>query len=168
MTNQVSKVSSKLTPTQLQQRVIHLQSELNKYKALVEQYQNNYHYNLIDTLQEQVNQQAETITLLEENLKKEKKSYQTISEEFSTYKHRYDKKLHSLEKDHQNLQKQLEQSQQKHSKTDSEPAEKELEEKKEVFPYLQSNEQLNQPDELNDEDEKRNDHWFYKNFTPKK
>ncbi|GAF66849.1 hypothetical protein BTS2_3754 [Bacillus sp. TS-2] len=168
MTNQVSKVSSKLTPTQLQQRVIHLQSELNKYKALVEQYQNNYHYNLIDTLQEKVNKQTETITLLEEILENEKKSYQTISEEFSTYKHRYDKKLNSLEKDHKNLQKQLEQSQQNHSKTDSEPTEKELEEKKEVFPYLQNNEQLNQSDTSKDEEEKKNDHWFYKNFNPKK
>ncbi|MDV2685093.1 hypothetical protein RYX56_11990 [Alkalihalophilus lindianensis] len=43
---------SKLTPIQLQQRLIYTQSELNKYKKEVDKYQNNYHYSLIDELQE--------------------------------------------------------------------------------------------------------------------
>jgi hypothetical protein len=44
---------SKLTPVQLQQRLIYTQSELDKHKKLVEKYQNDYHYNLIDQLQEE-------------------------------------------------------------------------------------------------------------------
>ncbi|WP_100373477.1 hypothetical protein [Bacillus sp. FJAT-45037] len=41
---------SKLTPVQLQQRLIYTQSELAKYKQQLERYQNDYHYSLIDQL----------------------------------------------------------------------------------------------------------------------
>lgn len=42
---------SKLTPVQLQQRLIYTESELAKYKQIVNKYQNDYHYSLIDQLQ---------------------------------------------------------------------------------------------------------------------
>ncbi|ERN52867.1 hypothetical protein M3689_07420 [Alkalihalophilus marmarensis] len=40
----------RLTPVQLQQRLIYTQSELKKYKLQVEKYKNDYYYNLIDQL----------------------------------------------------------------------------------------------------------------------
>lgn len=56
---QMSKV--KLTPVQLQQKIIHLQSELGKYKKRVKDYQENYHYRLLDELRE------ENMSLVEKN-----------------------------------------------------------------------------------------------------
>ncbi|MBU9723621.1 MULTISPECIES: hypothetical protein [Bacillaceae] len=41
-----------LTTTQLQQKVIHLQSELSKCRQKIADYQNNYHYQLLEELKE--------------------------------------------------------------------------------------------------------------------
>ena len=91
---------SKLDRIQLMQKIIHLQSELTRYKQLVEKYQNNYHYKQVDELkgqlmeaQEKLGKNAEGIQelmelkevktlLLEENdtLLKEKKIQQLETE----------------------------------------------------------------------------------------
>lgn len=46
----MSKTQTRLTPVQLQQRVIFLQAEVAKYKEKVRNYQENYHYQLLDDL----------------------------------------------------------------------------------------------------------------------
>ncbi|MCM2675026.1 hypothetical protein [Alkalicoccobacillus plakortidis] len=59
---------TKLTPVQLQQRLIYTQSELNKYKAQVERYQNDYYYNMIDELKEKEEQWIREKNQMEEIL----------------------------------------------------------------------------------------------------
>lgn len=62
----------KLTTLQYQQKVIHLQSEVSKYRQLVKNYEENYHYHLLNELK------LENSTLSEKNnnLKKEMEKYQ--------------------------------------------------------------------------------------------
>jgi chromosome segregation ATPase len=43
-----------LDNVQLRQKLIHLQAELSRYKQVVEKYQNNYHYNQLDDLKNDI------------------------------------------------------------------------------------------------------------------
>ncbi|MCD8500372.1 MAG: hypothetical protein LRY71_00160 [Bacillaceae bacterium] len=113
---------SKLDRIQLMQKIIHLQSELTRYKQLVEKYQNNYHYKQVDELkgqlmeaQEKLGKNAEGIQelmelkevktlLLEENdtLLKENTMLQEKTSEL-------EKKIQQLETENLDLKKVKEQ-----------------------------------------------------------
>lgn len=48
------KSTSRLDNVQLKQKIIHLQAELSRYKDIVVKYQNNYHYNQLDELNNEI------------------------------------------------------------------------------------------------------------------
>ncbi|MCM3715559.1 hypothetical protein M3202_15950 [Alkalihalobacillus oceani] len=75
---------TRLTPVQLQQRLIYTQSELAKYKQQVERYQNDYYYGLIDELQqknEQLIQQNEELNKQVTLLKEERSLREKLQQE---------------------------------------------------------------------------------------
>ncbi|MCM3761867.1 hypothetical protein M3212_13915 [Alkalihalobacillus oceani] len=75
---------TKLTPVQLQQRLIYTQSELAKYKHQVERYQNDYYYGLIDELKaknEQLIQQNEDLNNQVALLKEERSLREKLQQE---------------------------------------------------------------------------------------
>ncbi|ADU31136.1 hypothetical protein [Evansella cellulosilytica] len=64
----------KLTPVQVKQKVIYLQSELQKYRNKVKDYEENYHYKLLEELK------VENDMLKKENRKLEDKMEQLTNE----------------------------------------------------------------------------------------
>ncbi|WP_368503819.1 hypothetical protein AB3N04_16910 [Alkalihalophilus sp. As8PL] len=84
---------SKLTPVQLQQRLIYTQSELDKHKKLVEKYQNDYHYNLIDQLQEEnqlLKEQIDKTVELENKHKEICRQLENVKEELTLLNTQYE------------------------------------------------------------------------------
>ncbi|SDB82888.1 hypothetical protein [Shouchella lonarensis] len=56
----------RLTGIQLQQRLIHVQSENNRLKRELARYKNEYHYDMIDQLKKENEQLKQRISLIEE------------------------------------------------------------------------------------------------------
>ncbi|MEW9501227.1 hypothetical protein [Jeotgalibacillus marinus] len=81
-------------PIQLQQKVIHLNSELIKYKAKVKQYQENYHYSMIDSLQNKNNELS--------------KEFEEVSKRFTQTNELLNKRSRDTKKQVQFLKEQLE------------------------------------------------------------
>lgn len=77
---------TKLTPVQLQQRLIYTQSELKKYKAQVEKYQNDYYYNMIDELKEKEQSWLLERDELKQKLSQANETIQLLQDELTTFK----------------------------------------------------------------------------------
>ncbi|WP_413379712.1 hypothetical protein [Alkalihalobacillus sp. 1P02AB] len=168
MTNQISKDSlSKLTATQLQQRIIHLQSELKKYKYLVEQYQNNYHYNLIDSLKEENELKNQEINEINEALQNEKKNSKNIFKEVSRLKENYEQDLQTLNQLNESLKQELQQMKQEEDVTNvSTEITDTVTKDEEIFPFLQKN-YSDYPTKKTQSNEEKSNSWFYRNFQKK-
>ncbi|KGA97307.1 hypothetical protein AJ85_16645 [Alkalihalobacillus alcalophilus ATCC 27647 = CGMCC 1.3604] len=171
MTNQISKDSlTKLTATQLQQRIIHLQSELKKYKYLVEQYQNNYHYNLIDTLKEENELKNQEIDELNEALQNEKKNSKNIFKEVSRLKEKYEQDLQTLRQLNESLKQEIQQIQQtkqiENVTNDSAEITDSNTKDEEIYPFLQKN-YSDYPTKKTQSTEEKSNSWFYRNFQKK-
>lgn len=77
---------TKLTPVQLQQRLIYTQSELKKYKAQVEKYQNDYYYNMIDELKEKEQNWLLERDELQQKLSQANETIQLLQDELTSFK----------------------------------------------------------------------------------
>ncbi|MEK4565626.1 hypothetical protein MKX54_13240 [Alkalihalobacillus sp. FSL R5-0424] len=86
MDNKQTSFRTKLTPVQLQQRLIYTQSELKKYKAQVEKYQNDYYYNMIDELKEKEQAWVLERDELQQNLVTANETIQLLQDELTTLK----------------------------------------------------------------------------------
>lgn len=110
---------NKLDKVQLMQRVIHLQSELSRYKQVVSKYQNNYHYKQFDELKEELEAAKEKIVQKDEDIAELNKvnselegSAKQLVERYSGNQEEYEKlkeKLEQLEKENSSLQNKIEQ-----------------------------------------------------------
>jgi chromosome segregation ATPase len=61
-----TKATRKLDHVQLTQKIIHLKAELSRYKQIVAQYQNNYHYSQLDDLNNEIEYLKDIIKQKEE------------------------------------------------------------------------------------------------------
>ncbi|MFK3937243.1 hypothetical protein ACI2JA_06990 [Alkalihalobacillus sp. NPDC078783] len=86
MDNKQTSFRTKLTPVQLQQRLIYTQSELKKYKAQVEKYQNDYYYNMIDELKEKEQSWIIEKDELQQSLLTANETIQLLQNELTTLK----------------------------------------------------------------------------------
>lgn len=77
---------TKLTPVQLQQRLIYTQSELNKYKTQVERYQNDYYYNMIDEFKDKEEKWTQEKKELEEALEFTNQTIKNLQNEVTKLK----------------------------------------------------------------------------------
>ncbi|MFS0787270.1 hypothetical protein ABC345_12925 [Shouchella sp. 1P09AA] len=64
----MSSSTSRLTPVQLHQRLIHAESEITRLTKELNRYKNDYHYNMIDELLTENERLLEEITALKEQL----------------------------------------------------------------------------------------------------
>lgn len=113
----MSKSNSNLNTTQLSQRIIYLKSELAKYKAIVEDYENNYHYSQLRKLKlqnKELREEKESISLQLQELnshKNEEKNlrhqFQIKSEELNQSLVDQNKKIEDLIKDNNIYQKEI-------------------------------------------------------------
>lgn len=85
-------LNTKLTPVQLQQRLIYTQSELNKYKKQVEKYQNDYYYNMIDELKAKESQWETERLELQSELDKSLNQLHILQAELAELKQRQKEK----------------------------------------------------------------------------
>lgn len=74
------KQVSKLDNVQLQQRLIHLQSEVFGYRQLVERYQNNYHYSQFDELNNEMENVKKQLAHKEEEIRQIKSAKNEIED----------------------------------------------------------------------------------------
>ncbi|MDQ0207859.1 hypothetical protein [Alkalicoccobacillus murimartini] len=143
MQSKKTALHTKLTPVQLQQRLIYTQSELNKYKTQVERYQNDYYYNMIDEFKDKEKQWVTEKTELQSELQS------TLTQ------------LQKVQTDLSELQSEFEKVRQK-EKADIQSAEVEVEEpikQKDVQPDIQ----------LDREGPSKNQDWFLRSVkNPKK
>lgn len=75
------KSIGKFDTVQLKQRIIHLQAELSRYKQMVENYQNNYHYNQLEELKTEMAMLSEFLIQKDEEIAQMQK-IKTENEEY--------------------------------------------------------------------------------------
>ncbi|MDQ0255370.1 DNA-binding winged helix-turn-helix (wHTH) protein [Evansella vedderi] len=112
----------KLTPVQLQQKIIHLQSEIGKYKKQINDYQENYHYSLLEELREENKALVDKNELLETSYKEIYEKNQQLEQEINEIKTNLSKK----EEQNQKLLEELKEVQERFNKV----------EKKEHSPFI--------------------------------
>ncbi len=134
---------SKLTNTQLQQKIIHLESELKKQKQLLEKYQNDYHYNLIDRLQAEKEVQEQQFIELEQQLNVEQTKYQNHQTKLSSIQNHYKKEIEKQKKENEVLTLQLNVEQTKNQNHQTELSSIQNHYKKETEKLKKENEALN-------------------------
>ena len=158
---------TKLTNVQLQQKIIHLQSELSRYKELVVKYQTNYHYKQMDelntkliTLNEQLQEkEAEIANANKAKAEIEKHVQQMIDERTSEKEH-----LITLQNENDELKKQVEALTEKISASEKVLVEKEEEVKKlrDMLSGKPTSTYIASKKRINVENDESEDSWFFR------
>ncbi|MFN7253117.1 MAG: hypothetical protein ACK4M9_20440 [Anaerobacillus sp.] len=78
-----TKATRKLDHVQLTQKIIHLKAELSRYKQIVAQYQNNYHYSQLDDLNNEIKYLKDIIKQKEEETSLLKRANMDMEEKMS-------------------------------------------------------------------------------------